>query len=400
MVRYPVGWRVIRLADAGKWLSGGTPLTSNTRYWGGEIPWISAASLKDFRIIESDRNVTRLGATAGTRLVPRGTILFVVRGMSLKTEFRIGIAQREVAFGQDCKALVAAPGVDAQFLAYSLMAHSGRVLAMVDEAGHGTGRLPTDQLARLEIGVPSLYEQRRIAEILVSMDELIASSEKILAKLDQVARDAARELVGVNRAERRPLAEVCSLVQDGTHLPPARVRDGPLLLSVRNMVDGKVIASKADTRISWHFYKSMHRNWSIEFGDVLLAVVGATLGKVARVGVLPPFTVQRSVTVLRSKAGVLDNEFMFHALRQWEFQRQIWTAANQTAQPGIYLAELRKLHIPIPSFADQFRICSQLEGFSRTIEIESDRLSKLRKLKQGLMEDLLTGQVRSRLAGV
>ena len=68
--------------------------------------------------------------------------------MSLKTEFRVGVTERQVAFGQDCKAIIPAPGIDGKFLALALKARSRQILAMVDEAGHGTGRLPTDLISR------------------------------------------------------------------------------------------------------------------------------------------------------------------------------------------------------------------------------------------------------------
>jgi type I restriction enzyme S subunit len=176
------GWRTIRLQDAGTWMSGGTPSTDDDRYWAGDIPWISAASLKGFRISDSERRVTRLGSLMGTRLVPPGTVLFVVRGMSLKTEFRVGITERKVAFGQDCKAIVPVPGIDGKFLALALKARSRQILAMVDEAGHGTGRLPTDLIANLEIGVPELAEQQRIAEILDAVDMEISATQVAIAK--------------------------------------------------------------------------------------------------------------------------------------------------------------------------------------------------------------------------
>ena len=166
----PAGWRYVPLKDAGTWLSGGTPYTDEPRYWNGDIPWISAASLKDFRINRSDRCVTEAGANAGTRLVPPGTVLFVVRGMSLKKEFRVGVTEREVAFGQDCKAILPRTGIDGKFLAFALKARSRQILGMVDEAGHGTGRLPTDLIFKLPLYVPPQDEQRRIVEILDTAD--------------------------------------------------------------------------------------------------------------------------------------------------------------------------------------------------------------------------------------
>ena len=98
------------------------------------------------------------------------------------------------------------------------------------------------------------------------------------------------------------LANACSIIRDGTHLPPKRVEDGPRLLSVRNMISGRLTLLDDDTRVPRSFYERMHKNWSIQKGDVLLAIVGATLGKTARVGELPPFTLQRSVCVMRGWA--------------------------------------------------------------------------------------------------
>src|SRR5262249_38279399 len=136
-------WPTQRLGDVAVWMSGGTPSTENPDYWGGNIPWISAASLTDFNIKDSERRLTALGVRNGTRLAPPGATIFVVRGMSLKSEFRVGVAQRPVAFGQDCKALVPYKGVDPRYLGWAIRASAPKILAMVDEAGHGTGRLET-----------------------------------------------------------------------------------------------------------------------------------------------------------------------------------------------------------------------------------------------------------------
>lgn len=146
------GSHAVPLKDVGRWLSGGTPTTSHDDYWGGALPWISAASLKTFYIWDSERRLTEIGAAAATNIVPAGSVLLVVRGMSLKTEFRFGVAQRNVAFGQDCKAIL--PGIPSSILALALRSSSREILDLVDEAGHGTGRLSSDLLEQHQIDVP------------------------------------------------------------------------------------------------------------------------------------------------------------------------------------------------------------------------------------------------------
>jgi type I restriction enzyme S subunit len=161
--------REVQLQDAGTWLSGGTPSTANESYWNGDIPWISSSSLKSFFVAASDRMVTRLGVQSGTRMVPQGTVLFVVRGMSLKTEFRVGLTQCEVTFGQDTKAIIPGPAIGSATLGVALSSFSEEVLTLVDEAGHGTGRLPTDRIERLVLPLPEIREAPAVEDALSAL---------------------------------------------------------------------------------------------------------------------------------------------------------------------------------------------------------------------------------------
>ena len=186
---------VVFLRDCGHLLSGGTPDTGNLNYWDGEIPWITASSLKGRYLSASQRRLTSAGAEAGSRIVPGGTILFVVRGMSLKKEFRVGMAVRPVAFGQDCKALVPADGVDPKYLLFALEAAENRVLRMVDEASHGTGRLQTSLLEGLKLRLPPLEKQRGIIEILDTIDDSIQNNKAQLQKARRLRSGLASELL-------------------------------------------------------------------------------------------------------------------------------------------------------------------------------------------------------------
>lgn len=179
-------WKEVRLGEAGRWLSGGTPSTANSAYWGGDIPWISSGRLTEFRLSHSERQLTKLGVQNGTRVVPAGTILIVVRGMSLKTEVRIGIAQRELAFGQDCKALEAGDAFVPEFLAYAMVSKHSQLLSLVDEAGHGTGRLNSDQLFAVTVPCPERSEQRKIVDVLSALDNKIAAIEKVIATAERL----------------------------------------------------------------------------------------------------------------------------------------------------------------------------------------------------------------------
>lgn len=272
------------------------------------------------------------------------------------------------------------------------------------------------------VRVPPPHEQRRVTAILDTLDEAIRKTEGIIAKLRLIKQGLLHDLLsrGIDQGGQLrpsptdaphlyaesplgtlpvglaalPLKDACALIKDGTHLPPRRVDDGPLLLSVRNMQDGSFGLTPEDTRVSWAFYRSMHRGWSILEGDVLLAIVGATLGKSAIVPALPPFTLQRSVAVMRGRIGVVRSSHLKLCIDSTLFQTRLWQAANQTAQPGVYLEQLGLIRIPCPSFEEQERIEVVWQAAEARLASEVQQVIKLRLLKRGLADDLLCGRVR------
>lgn len=184
-----------KLRDCGTWLSGGTPSKTTPGYWGGDIPWISAKSLKDFHVSESEDRVTERGAENGTRLVPENTILFVVRGMSLANELRVGLTARPVTFNQDLKAIRPADDVDPLYLAYAMTAIGPRAMQLADATSHGTLRLQTDLVGDLAVPMPPLAEQRRIAAVLATWDRALAALDDRLAALRRRQRGLAQRLL-------------------------------------------------------------------------------------------------------------------------------------------------------------------------------------------------------------
>ena len=181
-------WIEKSLGECATWMSGGTPYKGNDAYWSGSIPWVSAKDMKSFRLYGAEDHISTIAIGNGGKLVPPGTILLLVRGMTLHVDVPIGMAMREMAFNQDIKALLPSECVDAAFLAYWLLAHKPELLASVDYAGHGTGRLVTEILKGMRILFPPLLEQKRIASILGSLDDKIELNRRMNETLEGMAR--------------------------------------------------------------------------------------------------------------------------------------------------------------------------------------------------------------------
>src|SRR6266699_3283591 len=181
-------WTAATLGSVTDFLSGGTPSKDRAAFCGGSIPWVSAKDMKQFRLDDTEDHVTDEGVANGTKLIPSGTVLLLARGMTLLNDLPICIANRPMTFNQDVKALRPKSHVRDDFLPYLLLGNKERLLSLVDLAGHGTGRLNSDELKALDILLPPEPEQRAIAHILGTLDDKIELSRRMSKTLEAMAR--------------------------------------------------------------------------------------------------------------------------------------------------------------------------------------------------------------------
>lgn len=184
----PNGWSVRSLGDLTSWMSGGTPSKSNPDFWGGDIPWISAKSLKSFYLYDSEDHVTEAAIAEGARQVSVGDILMLVRGMTLHNDVPVGVAMRPMTFNQDVKGLRGKGDAATRYIAYWLVGNKWRLLAAVDQASHGTGRLRTEVVQAMDVLLPPPNEQEAIAAVLGSLDDKIEQNRRTARALERLAR--------------------------------------------------------------------------------------------------------------------------------------------------------------------------------------------------------------------
>jgi restriction endonuclease S subunit len=380
-------------------LSGGTPDTENPSYWGGDIPWITSSSLKGRYLDRSLRQLTKEGVAAGSRLVEPGTLIFVVRGMSLKSEFRVGIATRPVAFGQDCKALVPAQGIDPKYLLFALEAAEDRVLRMVDEASHGTGRLQTSLLGALTVRVPPLGEQRRIAEILDTIDETTQATGRVIAKVEVARQGLLDDLLGSIEHHER-LGDVLDRIDAGwsptcAERPPTGSEWGVLKVSSITREEFNPAASKT-------LPPSLppRPDLIVRVGDVLTARANGVADLVGRTAIVDHLGGRRlliSDKTLRLVPGPrLSPRYLSYCMQHEMVRSQVrGLVSGSTGQGNISQAELRSLRLAIPPRQDQHAIEAAVTSVDDRLHAERSAMSKLQTLRDGIAADLLSGRVRT-----
>ena len=174
-------WEEKTLGDISTFSSGGTPSKDVPEYWNGTIPWISASSMYDTNIVNSELKITDVAVKNGAQIAKKGSLLILVRGSMLYKRVPMGIAAIDIAFNQDVKALKITQNVNVIYLLYQLLAFESRI--PIHDTGIGAGKIDTDDLKRLTIHVATLPEQQRIAELLSVVDEEIIAQGEVLAAL-------------------------------------------------------------------------------------------------------------------------------------------------------------------------------------------------------------------------
>lgn len=178
---------VRRLGDLVKISSGTTPSKENKDNWGGQMPWISASSMKLKSLHDSTLKLTEQGIENGAKLAEPGDVLLLVRGSELHNSIPVGIATRQVAFNQDIKALRCNSSIKSEFLYYWLKAMEGILLNKVESTGIGAGKIDTDVLSSLEVDLPDLSSQSEIIDQFKVFDDKIELNRKMNETLEQMA---------------------------------------------------------------------------------------------------------------------------------------------------------------------------------------------------------------------
>lgn len=164
-----------KVSDIGKWHSGGTPSRGKSAFWGGSIPWVSPKDMKVSELDSAEESLTAEGVEAGSKLMPKDTIMIVVRGMILAHTFPVARTLVPASFNQDMKALVVSDEYRPKYIQYWFEYAAPRYLRLVSESSHGTKRLESDKLFSLAVPKPDLDEQ----------DEFISRLDGARAAVDE-----------------------------------------------------------------------------------------------------------------------------------------------------------------------------------------------------------------------
>lgn len=269
----------------------------------------------------------------------------------------------------------------------------------IESSSVGTTMINLNQqaLANLLIPVPATpTEQTAIATALNDVDALISGLEKLIEKKRAIKQGAMQQLLKPKEGwKKTTLGEVCKIFgrigfRGYTVKDIVPENEGALSISPSNILGGEMAFDKT-TFISWEKYDESPEI-KISVGDILL-VKTASIGKTALVKYLPcPATLNPQLVVLKKIS--VNNVFLGYIMQHDAIQNQIKEQVVGGVVPTLSQEQIANFVLCLPKPDEQEKIANTLAAIDAEIDCLQISLDKYKQLKQGMIQELLTGKTR------
>ncbi len=427
----PKQWAWLTLNDIAEWGSGGTPKSSQSEYYGGDIPWLIIADLNDGVVTKSAKTITELGLkNSSAKLVDKGSILIAMYGSIGK----LGIA------GIDCTTNQAIAftksileEVDTKYLFYYLR----RIRQELLDVGKGGTQANISQtvLKQVEIPIAPLNEQKRI----------VAKLEKLLAKVNESCDRLSRIPTILKRFRQSVLASACSgrltadwrkshpdiesaeelLKKDtgndinelpqswcfvsvgdvitelkyGTSKKCSYDKQSHPVLRIPNVVQGVIDCSDLKyTELSDKEYETLR----LKIGDILMIRSNGSVSLIGKTAMVTQseegFAYAGYLIRLRPNLSLIDPRYLNYYLSSYEIRLQIELPARSTSGVNnINSTEVKKLAIAIPPLEEQKEIVRRVEALFRKCDLIEQRYLTAKAYTDKLTQSILAKAFRGEL---
>ncbi|WP_052507541.1 restriction endonuclease subunit S [Desulfonatronovibrio magnus] len=365
---------------------GKTPSRSNPDYWYGNLPWVTISDMSTFRFVcETKEKISEKGAKeSGSKMIMRGTLLL---------SFKLSLGKRAFAacdlYTNEAIAALKINNiarVEPHYLYWAL----GNVdyFLFVDRAAKGK-TLNKAKLKKIEIPLPPLSEQKRIAKILDAADALRAKRRESLTLLDDLTQSIFLDMFGdpvTNPMGWGPLRlkEVGEVKTGGT--PPSKLE---------GMFNGDIpFITPGDLRETWSnsvrtvTEEGAKKSRTVQRGATLVCCIGATIGKMGKSLKLSAFNQQINAVSWGTK---VDNNFGFELMKF--FKQKIAKDGASTTLPILKKSKFENILVPIPPLDLQQRFASTVESIEKQKERLKAQLSQMDTLFASFQQRAFNGEL-------
>ena len=383
--------RAVVLSDIIELIGGGTPKTSKPEFWNGDIPWLSVVDFGGDRrwVDKAEKTITNLGLeNSSTKLLKSGDIVISARG----TVGELAQLKRPMAFNQSCYGIRARIGVDQDFLYYLLK----KSVNDLRRQSHGGvfNTITRSTFDVVSISIPSIVTQKKIADILGSLDEKIELNRRMNETLEQLGQALFRHYFVDNPEaknwESGRVSDVVRIYSGFAFKSKDFDVDGRYgLVTIKNVQDGSFIKDCTD-HLSEPLPDKTPEHVHLKSGDIILSLTG-NVGRVCAV-VGRDYLLNQRVAKLVGDGSQAYTYFLF---RSKIMKGRMVGISKGTAQKNLSPIETGKLKIKIPPT----NIMGQFEEIAinllNMIVSNNEQSQTLTGLRDSLLPKLISGDIEA-----
>jgi type I restriction enzyme S subunit len=394
----PEGWQVKPLVSLSTEIGDGIHSTPNY-VKSSEFYFVNGNNLVNDRISITDNTMCVSESeykTLRKNLTDR-TLLLSINGTIGNLASYNG---EQVVLGKSAAYINVSKSVSRTFISYCLKNRPTLLFFENELTGTTIRNLSLQSLRNTPVPVPpTIEEQHAIAGALSDMDALIGALEQLIAKKRDLKQAAMQQLLtGQKRLpgfhgewEVKRLGDVLARVANGAVYEPVNSLGVPIT-RIETISDGtidydRVGYAKATTDLA---------KYKLEQGDILFSHINSVdhIGKVAIFRAETDLYHGMNLLLLRP-ANAADSQFLFYWLGSQQGRKKSASLAKQAvSQASINTSELKAIEVPLPSLPEQTAIAEVLSDMDAELAALEQRRDKTRALKQGMMQELLTGRTR------
>ena len=388
----PSDWTTKKITDIAEICTGNTPPTSDQNNYGNDFLFVTPADLGKERIIKNtEKKLSKKGFNL-SRKYPKNSILFTCIGSTIG---KSGITDRELTSNQQINAIFPNSTFDSDYLYYILSLFSNRIkktagetaVPIINKTEFGETLVPLP---------PTKAEQTAIATALNDADKLITELEKLIAKKRNIKQGAMQELLRPKEGweEKEFNGKLGDLFQISPSRKPIGIEEIVTFIGMEDVSgNGKVIKHNllpfAEIKKGLTYF---------EKNDVLVAKITPCFenGKGACLDNLKTEKGFGSTEfhILRTNSNAVPRYVFYHTQSE-RFRRKLEAEmVGSAGQKRVAVAAILNYPLIVPSKAEQTRIAQILSDMDTKIEALEKKLEKYKMLKQGMMQELLTGKTR------
>jgi type I restriction enzyme S subunit len=309
-------------------------------------------------------------------------------------------ADGEYYFGNFITRFKAKDNVYSRFLFYALFYfHQKGITEALQTQTTNIRNLKFNEYLNLEIPLPPLEIQKRIVARIEELFEKIDKAKQLRAKAieetEKIFQSALQEIF--DKAEKkwgkRKLSTVCK-VKNGFAFKSSDFSDqGIPLIRISNIQDGEIKIQNS-VKLPIEFLKK-YQNFRVKKGDILIAMSGATTGKIGFYNLKTPALLNQRVGKFEADLSKIEKKYLKLVVER--ISNEILNKALGSAQPNISASQIENFEITLPPLSEQKKIVAYLDDLKEKIEklkqLQQKQLEELNELKNSILEKAFKGEL-------